>query len=811
MRESRLTRWITALLAMGLSGGTLVLFAILGLYLYIEPQLPPTESLRDAQLQIPLSVYSRDGKLISQFGEKKRIPIHYSDAPATLIQAIVAAEDDRFFKHPGVDYQGLIRAALKFASTGEKKQGGSTITMQVARNFFLSSEKTFLRKFKEIFLALKIERELSKQEILELYLNKIYLGQRAYGVGVAAQIYFGRPLAELTLAQHATLAGLPKAPSQYNPFTAPDQALARRNYVLRRMRKLNFITEELYQATRALPLDTAPNNAVNIELHAPYVAEMARDFMVGRFGEAAYENGYRVHTTVDSFHQNAAQSALYQTLHEYDRRHGFRGAEGALTNLAAEKVAEKLRTTPRVGDTIPAVVVAVRDKSLRVQLDGNVQADISWEGLKWARKFIDIDREGGVPRSAAEIAKVGDVVRVCGPAENRELCHVPAVEGALVSISPRDGAVLALVGGFDFSRSKYNRVVQANRQPGSGFKPIIYTTAMESGFTPASVVDDAPFSYYDPWQQKEWRPQNYDGKYLGPISLREALARSTNMISVRLISSLGIRKVIDTALRFGFVREQVPYGLSLALGSGTATPLDMARMYAVFANGGFLVAPYFVERVEDRNGQIVYQAQPRRACRECDANGGEGESIAPRILTPQIHYLMHSLLQGVVQRGTARKALQLGRGDLAGKTGTTNEQKDAWFNGYAANTLIAITWVGFDSSQPLGDDETGGHTALPMWMGYMGTVLKDVPDQNFTQPAGVVSARVDTSSGLLADPGSEGGTFEVFDAQRMPDSEPPDTIEEAPPEAIPLGNDELGERVRKEPQSPQPAHSDSLF
>lgn len=807
-----MTRWILALLATGLSGGTLVLVAILGLYLYIEPQLPPTDSLRDVQLQIPLSVYSHDGKLISQFGEKKRIPIHYSEAPPTLIQAIVAAEDDRFFKHPGVDYQGLARAALKFASSGEKKQGGSTITMQVARNFFLSSEKTFLRKFKEIFLALKIERELSKQEILELYLNKIYLGQRAYGVGVAAQIYFGKPLAELTLTQHATLAGLPKAPSQYNPFTAPDQALVRRNYVLRRMRKLKFITDEQFQAATALPLDTAPINAANIELHAPYLAEMVRDFMVARFGEAAYESGFKVFTTLDSFHQNAAQAALFRALHEYDQRHGFRGAENSLSGKPPDVILEKLRTIPRIGDTLPAVVTAVGEKSLRVRFDGNIQADIPWEGMKWARKFISIDRGGVPPRSAGEIAKVGDVVRVCGTVESRELCQVPAAEGALVSMDPRNGAVLALVGGFDFSRSKYNRVVQANRQPGSSFKPIIYTAAMEHGFTPASVVDDAPFSYYDPWQQKEWRPQNYDGKYLGPISLREALARSTNMVSVRLISSLGIRKVIDTALRFGFVKEQVPYGLSLALGSGTATPLDMARMYAVFANGGFLVAPHFVERVEDRNGAIIYQAQPKHACRECDPESVGDESIAPRILTPQVHYLMHSLLQGVVQRGTARKALQLGRGDLAGKTGTTNEQKDAWFNGYAADQLIAVSWVGFDSSQPLGDDETGGHTALPMWISYMTTVLKDVPDKNFLQPAGVVSARVDSSSGLLAEPGSEGGTFEVFDERQMPDTEPAMTSEDAPAQAIPLGSNELGvPETPKAPVSPPPQNSDSLF
>ncbi|HLF97235.1 MAG TPA: penicillin-binding protein 1A [Methylococcaceae bacterium] len=801
------------MVATGLSGGTLVLVGILALYLYIEPQLPPTDSLRDVQLQIPLSVYSRDGKLISQFGEKKRIPIHYSEAPSTLIQAIVAAEDDRFFRHPGVDYHGLLRAALKFASTGEKKQGGSTITMQVARNFFLSSEKTFLRKFKEIFLALKIERELSKQEILELYLNKIYLGQRAYGVGVAAQIYFGKPLAELTLAQHATLAGLPKAPSQYNPFSAPDQALTRRNYVLRRMRKLKFITDEQFRAASAMPLDTAPNNAVNIELHAPYLAEMVRDFIVARFGEVAYESGFKVYTTLDSFHQNAAQAALLSILHEYDQRHGFRGAEDSLAGKQPDATSEKLRTIPRIGDTIPAVVAAVGEKSIRVRFDGNIQADIPWEGLKWARKFISIDREGTLPRSAGEIVKVGDVVRVCGTVENRELCQVPAVEGALVSLNPKDGAVLALVGGFDFSRSKYNRVVQASRQPGSGFKPIVYTAAMEHGYTPASVVDDSPFSYYDPWQQKEWRPQNYNGKYQGPISLREALAHSTNMISVRLINSLGIRKVIDTALRFGFSKEQLPYGLSLALGSGTATPMDMARTYAVFANGGFLVAPYFVERVEARNGEIVYQAKPQRACRECNPDGVADEAVAPRILTPQIHYLMHSLLQGVVQKGTARKALQLGRGDLAGKTGTTNEQKDAWFNGYAADQLIAVTWVGFDSSQPLGDDETGGHTALPMWMSYMATVLKDVADKNFPQPSGVVSARVDSSSGLLASPGSEGGAFEVFDAERMPATESAETSGSAQGEAIPFGGDAPGDALApKEPESAQPAsHSDSLF
>jgi penicillin-binding protein 1A len=661
---------------------------------------------------------------------------------------------------------------------------------------------------------LKIERELSKPEILELYLNKIYLGQRAYGVGVAAQVYFGKPLGELTLAQYATLAGLPKAPSQYNPFTAPDQALARRNYVLRRMRKLKFITDEQFRVTSAQPLDIAPNNTANIELHAPYLAEMVRDFMVERYGEAAYERGFKVYTTLDSFHQNAAQTALLQTLHEYDQRHGFRGAEGNLAGLPAAVVLERLRALPRIGDTIPALVSAVGEKSVRVRFDADTEADISWDGMKWARKFISIDKGGSPPRSAGEIVKVGDVVRVCGTVENRELCQVPAVEGALVSLNPNDGAVLALVGGFDFNRSKYNRVIQANRQPGSSFKPIVYTTAMEHGFTPASVVDDAPFSYYDPGSQKLWSPQNYSGKYLGPVSLRSALAHSTNMVSVRLVSSLGIRKVIDTALRFGFTKEQLPYGLSLALGSGTATPMDMARTYAVFANGGFLITPYFVDRVETQSGEVVYQAQPKRACRECDTESAAADaSIAPRILTPQIHYLMHSLLQGVIQKGTARKALQLGRGDLAGKTGTTNEQKDAWFNGYAADKGIAISWVGFDASQPLGDDETGGHTALPMWMRYMATVLKDVPDKNFPQPAGVVSARVDSSSGLLAESGNGAGAFEVFDAQQMPGQESTETSGDAPLEAIPLGDDDRGvlETPREPASPPPPPQPDSLF
>lgn len=772
----RLVRWLLGGLILSLCAAIAALVAILALYLHIEPQLPALDTLREAKYQIPLGVYSRDDKLIAQFGDKKRTPVTIAETPEKLIQAILSAEDDRFFDHPGVDYQGLLRAAFKFLRTGEKRQGGSTITMQVARNFFLSSEKTFLRKFKEIFLALKIERELDKREILELYLNKIYLGHHAYGVGAAAQVYFGKPLRELSLAQFALLAGLPKAPSSYNPFTAPDRALGRRNFVLQRMNKLRFISDEELQTALAQPI-TLESPPSTIELNASYMAEMVRNQVVELYGEDAYVNGYKVYTTLDSRLQEIAERSLQLALHEYDERHGYRGPLEHLDRPSPEQVAAKLKMLEKVGDTLPAIVVAITDKSATARLANGDTLEIPWDGLKWAQRQLSEERLGTVPRTTRDVVQVGDVIRIRAVGERAwALTQVPAVEGALVALAPDDGAVVALEGGFDFSHSKYNRAVQAHRQPGSGFKPIVYAMALEQGYTLASILNDSPFVYSDPWQEKEWRPHNYSGKFLGPIRLREALVHSTNLASIRLLNGIGVDKAIEAATRFGLPKEQLPQGLSLALGSGSATPLQMARVYAVFANGGFLVTPYFIQRVETQEGSVLFQAQPLNACRSC-ATIAANDTSAPRIISPQVHYLMNSLLQDVIRRGTARKALELKRNDIAGKTGTTNEQKDAWFNGYTPS-MVAVTWMGFDSSLPLGHGETGGHAALPMWIDFMREALKGQPEQQFPQPDGIVSAKIHPDSGLLAGPNDPDTISELFQQDNLPNAQAPEPVED---------------------------------
>lgn len=823
-----LARCLLGGLILSLCGVIVLLLALLGLYKHIEPQLPAIDTLREAKLQIPLSVYSRNGELIAQFGEQKRTPVTFEDTPEKLVQAVLSAEDDRFFDHPGVDYQGLLRAAFKFLRTGEKRQGGSTITMQVARNFFLSSEKTFLRKFKEIFLALKIERELKKKEILELYLNKIYLGHHAYGVGAAAQLYFGKPLSELNIAQFALLAGLPKAPSSYNPFTAPAKARGRRDFVLQRMHKLNFISDAELQTALAEPIKVeVSSNAV--VLNAPYVAEMVRNQMVEAYGEEVYEKGYKVFTTLDSRLQDVAEKSLRQALHDYDERHGYRGpqehlelplspsplpkGEGEQGRRDFDSIEEKLKTLEKIGDTLPGVVVSVADKTAQVRLMNAVTVDIPWEGLSWARRQLADDRLGAAPRSAKDVLQVGDVVRVRALDEQKfVLTQLPEVSGALVALAPDDGAILALQGGFDFFHSKYNRAIQAHRQPGSGFKPILYTLALEQGYTLASLLNDAPFVYTDPWQGKEWRPHNYNGRFVGEIRLREALIHSVNLPAVRLLNDIGVDKAIEAANRFGLPKEQLPQGLSLALGSGSATPLQMARVYAVFANGGYLIKPYFIQRVETQEGERLPSVTPLQACRTCGETApvgvpnaattcglgsplpsgeGQGEgnqknascgraqnsdSAAPRVISPQIHYLMNSLLQDVIRRGTARKALELKRNDIAGKTGTTNEQKDAWFNGYTPG-LVTVTWMGFDASLPLGHGETGGHAALPMWIDFMREALAGQPEQSFPQPEGIVNVKINPDTGLLATPEDSNVITELFQDNALPPSQASDEPE----------------------------------
>lgn len=726
-----------------------------GYFLYnrLSAGLPDVKTLHNVQYQIPLSIYSKDNLLIAQFGEKKRTPVNIEEVPQQLINAFIAAEDDSFYEHPGVDFKGLLRAGLQLALTGKKKQGGSTITMQVTRNFLISNEKTYTRKLKEIMLALKIEHEYPKNKIMELYLNQIFMGHRAYGIAAAAQVYYGKSLFELSLAEHAMIAGLPKAPSIYNPITNEARSMERRNYILHRMLELNHITQQEYEAASRQP-STARLQSVTPEISALYLAEMVRQKLFELYGEQAYTSGFKVYTTINGTLQTAANRALTDTLHAYDERHGYRHSRINKTSDFSE--------LPTIGDTFPATVLHIKTNFATANLQDNTLIEIPWENIKWAGNPI------------GNLLKAGDIIRVRQLSNNTwALTQVPKVEGAFVSLNPNNGAVLALTGGFDFFRNKYNRATQSKRQPGSGFKPIIYTTALEQGYTPASLINDAPIVIDNPGQENEWRPENYNKKFYGPTSIRSAITHSRNIISIRLLKEMGIEKAVATALRFGFTEEQVPKTLSLALGSGYASPLQMAQVYATFANGGFLVKPYFIERIESHEGEIIYQAKPKTACPTCDSTEELKRNYAPRIITPQICFLMNSLLRDVVQHGTATGAKTLGRQDLAGKTGTTNEQRDAWFNGYTSSN-IATAWVGFDDFTPLGNSETGGVTALPMWIEFMRVALKDIPEEPLEMPEGIVKAFINPETGLLTASTNVSGIWEFFQADLVPTSSTPD-------------------------------------
>jgi penicillin-binding protein 1A len=750
-----------------------------GVYLYIAPQIPPIESLKDVQLQVPLRVYTRERKLIAEFGEKRRSPVSYDEIPKPLIQAFLAAEDDRFFEHPGVDYQGIIRAAIELVRTGEKRQGGSTITMQVARNFFLTTEKTYLRKLTEIVLALKIERMLEKEDILELYLNKIYLGHRAYGVEAAAQVYYGAGIRDLSVAQMAMIAVLPKAPSRVNPVDDPSAALARRNYILGRMHSLHYIDDESYKEATS-EVDMARIHTVSSEAQAPYLAEMVRAEMVTRFGADAYTSGYQVITTVEEQRQAAANQAVRSALMEYDHRHGYRGPEGNISsgNLGDKQARDRsLQGFPPVAGLMAGVVIAAGPESAQVYLRDGTAIDLDVEGISWARPFVSVNRRGKKPRSVNEVVHEGDVVRVSQQADGSwELAQVPDVEGALVSVRADDGGIVALVGGIDFKRSKFNRVTQARRQPGSSFKPFVYSAALEKGFTVASLINDAPVVFEDPSLEATWRPENYSGRFYGPTRLREALVNSRNLVSVRLLKAIGTDYAAEYAERFGFGSEQLPRNLSLALGSGSVSPLQMARAYAVLANGGYLVEPYYIQMVLDVDGGVLGQAEPTVACPDCDLDlegimPGTGQPVirvADAVITPENAWFMNSMLRDVIQRGTGRKARELGRSDIAGKTGTTNDQRDAWFCGFN-RYLVAVAWVGYDKLDPLGNAETGGRAALPMWIAYMKEALSDLPQDVRKQPPGLVTVRIDPQTGKLARSGEDDGIFETFPADRVPE------------------------------------------
>lgn len=812
---------------------TIGVFATAAAYLYLAPQLPSVESLKDVRLQTPLRVHSRDGGLIAEFGEKKRAPLKYENVPDIMIKAVLAAEDNRFYEHPGVDYQGILRAAAHLLKTGQKGQGGSTITMQVARNFFLSREKTYLRKISEIFLALTIERSLSKQEILELYINKIYLGHRAYGVGAAAQVYYGKNINELSIAQVAMIAGLPKAPSSYNPVTNIRRATQRRDYVLGRMNELGFIDDATYQQAVA-SVDNARLHGQDIELSAPYMAEMVRAEMIARYGQEVTTSGYRVYTTLDTRLQRYATGAVRRNLLEYDRRHGYRGAEGHIDFAPAlqaslpaieapalnrpkgepapaakikqlpaellEPLRAVLNTTPVVGDLLPAIVLHIEEQAVSAMVDGGEIIRIDWNGLKWANAFEDENRTGPKPRYAADILRQGDlirVIRVKATEGSWQLAQIPEVEGALVTLAPDDGAVQALVGGFDFYHSKFNRATQAYRQPGSNIKPFIYSAALENGFTAASLINDAPVVFEDPGLEDTWRPENYSGKFFGPTRMRVALTNSRNLVSIRLLRAIGVKKAIEYLEHLGFDSSRLPKDLSLALGSASLTPLELATQYAMLANGGYHVEPYFIDRIEDGEGNIIFQQQALRACRECEKQQATEVTVpadtnadaeiatagiipapdaaiipvmpkyAPRVMNEQTNYIMQTILRDVIQLGTGRRALSIGRRDLAGKTGTTNDQKDAWFSGFSS-TLVTTTWIGFDKHLPLGKRETGASAALPMWIYFMENAMTGVPEKQMEMPSGLVTVKIDPETGLLAAVGQENAIFETFRTESVP-------------------------------------------
>ena len=784
----RLSSALRVLGAVLLVSGLLACVGVAGLYWYLVPKLPPTDSLKDVQLQEPLRVYSRDGRLIAEFGEKRRTPLEFEQIPTLMVKAVLAAEDERFYQHPGVDWQGLTRAVVYVIRTGEKGPGGSTITMQVARNFFLGREKTYLRKVNEILLALKIEKELTKDDILELYFNKIFLGHRAYGVEAAALVYYGARLDELSIAQTAMIAGLPKAPSRFNPIVNPERATTRRNYVLGRMRELDSISEEEFQVAITTPV-TARLHGLSVEVEAPYVAEMVRVYAEELLGDDAYTAGYRVFTTIDSRLQEAANQALRKNLLAYDQRHGFRAPEFHVDidnpDVSLDAV---LADIPATAGLLPTVVVSVQDKMVTAYAKIFGEIEIPWSGLEWARAYINENRRGPELETAHDVLEPGDVVRVQLQEDGWRLVQVPVVEGALVSLNPEDGALVALTGGFDFYRSKFNRATQAQRQPGSNFKPFIYSAALENGFTAASIINDAPVVFDDPGLEAVWRPENYSGKFFGPTRLRVALFKSRNLVSIRLLRAIGIDNAVEYLKRFGLDVDRLPHDLSLALGSGSVTPLEMAAGYGVLANGGYLVTPYFVDRIEASDGSLWYQADPLRVCRDCGEeeivavditrdtgldevvyadDGVDAAGRAPRVLSPQNVWIMNSLMRDVIKRGTGRRALRLKRGDLAGKTGTTNDQQDAWFSGFNPK-LVTVTWVGFDQLGPLGRRETGAGAALPVWIDFMRVALDGVPEVPLSQPDGLVTVRIDPESGLRARASQPGAVFETFRSENVP-------------------------------------------
>jgi penicillin-binding protein 1A len=838
--------WVRRLGLLALAGMAGTIMVLTAAYLYLAPQLPPTAALKQVEYQIPLRVYARDGKLLAEFGEKRRTPVTYEQLPKRFVRAVLAAEDKRFFRHGGVDLKGLMRAALELLWYQDIRSGGSTITMQVARNFFLGREQKFLRKFNEIVLALEIENQLTKQEILELYLNKIYLGHRAYGAEAAAQVYYGRSISELSLAQWAMIAGLPKAPSAYNPISNPERARTRRDWILGQMAQIGAIDDATRDAAQKEPISASYHGPAP-DVEAAYIAEMVRQEMVARYGkDNTYTAGLEAWTTLDSQLQTAAVSAVRAGLHEYDERHGWRGpmdsrdvstlpelvplsdfgvveatpvevtdkiapvTDDAAAAPAADAPppperawAEQLDGISVAGELTAAIVSRVADSQADLVLEDGTRDALLFSQMQWARPFLSQESVGAEPQKPADVVAEGDIIwlREVTDEDTGEtvwrLAQLPTVQSALVSLAPRTGAIRALVGGYSFNRSHFNRVIQGQRQAGSAFKPFIYSSALLSGLTPATLVNDAPIVFEDSELETAWRPTGAGSKFYGPTRIREALYRSLNLVSIRLLKQVGIGNAVDTLNAFGLPTQRFPRDLSLALGSAAVTPLELATAYSTFANGGFVIQPWFLERVESHDGKLLYQAPDVLLCQsedcpqadpgsEMEAGDEDGKTSAkPRVtlangdplpaptrlqrsFDARVIWLMDSMLKDVVRRGTAYRASRLGRGDLAGKTGTTNDQVDAWFSGYSP-ALVATVWVGFDDPSTLGRGEYGGRAALPIWMKYMEKALADEPEQSLPQPSGITTARINKETGKRARPGDPDGIFEYFREENLPE------------------------------------------
>jgi len=807
--------------------------SIYGLYKFVEPQLPDVATLRDVRLQIPMQVYSADGELMAQYGEKRRIPVTLAQMPPEMVKAFIATEDSRFYEHHGVDPVGIFRAASVALFSGRASQGASTITQQLARNFFLSPERTLMRKIKEVFLAIRIEQLLSKDEILELYLNKIYLGYRAYGVGAAAQVYFGKPVEQLTLSEMATIAGLPKAPSTFNPLYSLDRATSRRNVVLSRMLSEGYISQDQYNAARSEAID-ANYHAPEIAFSAPYLTELVRQEMVTRYGEQAYEDGYRVYTTITRKNQQAAQDAVRNNVMDYDMRHGYRGPANVLWKVGEaawdnQKITDSLKALPTYGPLAPAVIVSASPQEATAMLADGTSVALRLEGVRWARPWISDTQQGRTPVKVTDAVQTGQQIWVRKVNDGWWLGQVPDVNSALVSINPHDGAVLALVGGFDFNQSKFNRATQALRQVGSNIKPFLYTAAMDKGLTLASILNDVPISRWDAGAGSDWRPKNSPAEYAGPIRLRQGLGQSKNVVMVRAMRAMGVDYAAEYLQRFGFPAQNIVHTESLALGSASFTPMQVARGYAVMANGGFLVDPYFISKIENDQGGVVFTARPKVACAECDLPVIYGETqksnvlenkdvedvatsleqknlavpmpqleqanqdlvartgapeYAPHVINTPLAFLMKSALNSNVfgepgWQGTGwRAGRDLQRHDIGGKTGTTNSSKDAWFSGYGPGAVTSV-WIGFDdhrrdlgrstASGAIKDQisgyEGGAKSAQPAWDAFMKVILDGVPEEPLTPPPGVVTVNIDRNSGQLANGGNSRAEYFIEGTQ----------------------------------------------